>query len=700
MIDPFVLPPALSALAPQTRWVCWKWIVGKNGKRTKPPYQARYPNRFASSTKPETWSDLDACVKTYSNKEVDGIGYALKDSDVGAIDIDDCRNKETGQLHPWAASVVDRANAYCEITPSQEGIRIIGRCGGPPVHRKLSVSDGVSCELYRVADRDITITGQQIGAVTELANIDGLIDQLLAELEGNKQHKKTNNKASGKTYKKGPHKHDLDSLIKGGCGTDFGGDRSRATWYVILELLRLGDDPEAVVATILDPANGISAHCLDQSNPEKYACQQVEKAQQERAKEAEKDKDEAELERFARLSPFDYERQRKDAAEKLGVRASMLDRLVDAKRSELGIDQGDGLQGSAVIFLEPEPWPDPISGDKLLSDLAEAIGRHVVMATHARDLAALWVVHSHLLDVFLITPRLAVRSPTRRCGKTTLLDVLARLVLRPLPAANTSASAIFRVIEGYRPTLLIDEADTFLRDNDELRGVLNSGHRRGGSVLRTVGDDHEPRSFATYGACTIALIGQLPGTLADRSVTVDLKRRKQSEQVEPFRLDRTEHLDTLARKIARWAGDNAERVRAADPEMPDGVFNREADNLRPLLAIADVAGGEWPERARKAAGESLETEEADEGSRLELLLGDIQDIFKASDHLDKLASAVLIERLIEIDGHPAATGSRSPKPRSPGYSGHWGSPQFKSETAKGMSAGTNWRISAKRSNGF
>jgi hypothetical protein len=92
----------------------------------------------------------------------------------------------------------------------------------------------------------------------------------------------------------------------------------------------------------------------------------------------------------------------------------------------------------------------------------------------------LWVAHTYLLDRFLVSPRLGVRSPTKGCGKTLLLDVLGRLVLRPLPAANVTSSAIFRVIEGHCPTLLVDEADTFLYDNDELRGVLNSGHRKGG----------------------------------------------------------------------------------------------------------------------------------------------------------------------------------------------------------------------------
>jgi putative DNA primase/helicase len=372
--------------------------------------------------------------------------------------------------------------------------------------------------------------------------------------------------------------------------------------------------------------------------------------------------DDAEIERLAKLSAFEYERSRSAAADELKVRTSILDKLVAAKRAELGLGADDGKQGHAIELAEPEPWPDSVDGAALLNALSSAIGKHVVMAKHARHLAALWVVHSYLLDAFLITPRLAIRSPTRRCGKTTLLDVLARLVNRPLPAANVSAAAVFRVIEGHRPCLLIDEADTFLHDNEELRGVLNSGHRRGGSVLRTVGDDHEPRSFATYAACVIALIGQLPGTLTDRSVAIDLKRRLPSESIEPFRLDRTEHLDVLARQAARWAQDHVESVRAADPAMPDGIYNRDADNLRPLLAIADVAAGRWPKRARNAALAGREADDVDEGSRIELLIRDIHDIFAATDRLDKISSDILVDRLIAIDGHPWAEYGRSAKP--------------------------------------
>ena len=255
-----------------------------------------------------------------------------------------------------------------------------------------------------------------------------------------------------------------------------------------------------------------------------------------------------EISRLARLVTLDYEHQRKEAAERLDIRASTLDRLVLAERAK---SSDGGKQGRALSLPDPEPWPHSVNGADLLRELAANIRQHVVMREEAADTAGLWVVHTYLVDCFGTSPRLAITSPERGCGKTTALDVLSRLVSRPLPTTNASASAIFRVVELHRPTLLIDEADTFLPENEELRGILNSGHRRGGFVIRTVGEEFEPRRFATYAPCAVALIGKLPPTLADRSVAIELRRRRSDEQIEPFRFDRTDHLDQLARKVAR-----------------------------------------------------------------------------------------------------------------------------------------------------
>jgi putative DNA primase/helicase len=356
-----------------------------------------------------------------------------------------------------------------------------------------------------------------------------------------------------------------------------------------------------------------------------------------------------EIKRLAVLSPVEYEQQRRDAAEQLGMRASILDKLVRAERPD-----DDNKQGGAISFPEPESWPEPVNGAVLLDEIANAICGYVVMSDAARDTTALWSLHSYLLDQSLVTPRLAISSPEKRCGKTTLLDVLGRLVLKPLPTANVTPAAIFRVVEGHRPSLLIDEADTFLKGknaSDELRGVVNSGHRKGGSVLRTVGDDHEPRSFSTYAACAIALIGRLPETLHDRSVVVSLKRRLPTEAIKPFRPDRAGQLDVLARRAVRWVADNGDRIADADPEMPEGVFNREADNWRPLLAIADAAGDEWPERARDALKAAHAAD--DDEDRLAMLLADIKNEF-AARKTDQLPSASLVAALVEIEGRPWA----------------------------------------------
>jgi hypothetical protein len=431
------LPPALAPLAAQPRWLGWRWEK-RDGKLSKVPYQGQASSRHASSTKPQTWCDLQTCLAADAADLFDGIGFALMDSEIAALDIDDCRNKETGELHPWAANVVARSNTYCEVTPSGQGIRLIGRSVGAHVHRKFAVADGVSCEPYRRAKRFITITCQQIGEAVELADIDALIDEVLAELENAKRRSRKkaatngpNNTTANATNKRaanGSAKHDLTSLIKDGCGDDFGGDRSRATWYVIHQLLKLGDDPEAIVATILNPNYGISAHCLDQANPEAYARRQVENAQREREKDS---GDDTELERLAELPLVDYERQRKAAAEKLSVRAPILDRLVAAKRAELGLDGDDGIQGRAVEYDEPEPWPVEVDGAKLLDDLAASACRFTVLPADAPEVSALWVTHTYLLAATDITPRLQISSPTKGCGKTTFLDWLSEVVYRP-----------------------------------------------------------------------------------------------------------------------------------------------------------------------------------------------------------------------------------------------------------------------------
>jgi hypothetical protein len=359
---------------------------------------------------------------------------------------------------------------------------------------------------------------------------------------------------------------------------------------------------------------------------------------------------EAEIQRLARLPMVQYERERIPAAGRLGIRQASLDKLVKSARP-----QDTKGQGRTFELLSMEPWPEPVNGAELLNEICAAISRYVVLPHNSVVILTLWALHTHCFDCFGHSPRAAITSPEKGCGKTTALDVLNCLVARPLPTSNATVSAIFRIIERDTPTLLIDEADTFLKENDELRGILNTGHRRGGQVTRTVGDDHEPRLFSTWAPAAIAIIGQLPDTLNDRSVVISLRRKKPSERVESFRSDRAEHLQALQRKMARFADDHRARLAAADPDMGE-LVNRVADNWRPLFAIADEVGGEWRARVRQTAGTAMKA--IIEESTNAQLLADIKWIFDGGTPIDRIRSADLVGHLIEIEGRPWAEWRR------------------------------------------
>ena len=366
----------------------------------------------------------------------------------------------------------------------------------------------------------------------------------------------------------------------------------------------------------------------------------------------------AEIERLSKLPLVAYERQRGAAARRVDMRATILDKLVSSKRQP---EVANG-QGQPLDLPTPEPWPHPVDGAALLSEMTAAVLRYTVMEVGSAETVALWVLHAHAFDAFQISPRLGITSPEKRCGKSTALDVVQHLSPRPLPTVNTTAAAIFRTIEAARPTLLIDEADTFLNNNEDIRGVLNSGHRRSGAfALRLVGDNHEPRQFSTWAAVAIALIGKLPDTLQDRALLIRMRRRLSSEAITPFRADRTDDLRILARKAARWANDNLEALRAMDPAIPPTITNRDADNWRPLIAIADAAGGEWPAHARVIAETMVDKAEGDENSVKTLLLEDIRSVF-ATKSVDKLPSAELVEALLAMKDRPWPELGRAAKP--------------------------------------
>jgi putative DNA primase/helicase len=367
-----------------------------------------------------------------------------------------------------------------------------------------------------------------------------------------------------------------------------------------------------------------------------------------------------EISRLATLDPVKFERHRKKAAKRLGLRLPQLDSAVRAARGAKG-DHSVG-QGRALSLPDPVACDDFVNGGQLLDELTSSLHRYVVLGKHEARAIALWILHTYLFEIFTCTPRLAVTSPEKRCGKTTLMDVLTRLLPRVLSVAGITAAAIFRTVELARPTLLIDEADTFLHQNDELRGVLNSGHRRGGNMVRLVGDGHEPRQFSTFAPVAIAMIGKLPNTLADRSIPIRLRRRRPDEKVDSFRADRVGDLDRIASMAARWANDHESAVRDADPEM-GGLFNRDADNWRPLFAIADAAGGHWPALTREAARALVSDGTADDESTGAILLADIRAAFDTKGR-DRMSSEDLVTYLHGCEDRPWPEFGKGGKPIS------------------------------------
>ncbi|MDE2058616.1 MAG: bifunctional DNA primase/polymerase [candidate division NC10 bacterium] len=262
-------------------------------------------------------------------------------------------------------------------------------------------------------------------------------------------------------------------------------------------------------------------------------------------------------------------------------------KLVDAAWA---LASGSTDEGGAqpLTLAGPEPWPESVDGAALLEEIESTLTRFVILPRGAATAIALWVLHAYCLAAFAVTPILAVVSATMRCGKSTLLNLLSGLLPKALPVANITPAALFRCIEQFTPSLLIDEGDTFLTMSEELRGVLNAGHTRTAGVVRTVGEEFEPRIFKVFCPKVLAMIGKPPGTIEDRSIVIPMKRKTSGEQAQRFRLKQLEALAPLCQKSARWALDHIEELRDADPAVPDSLNDRAADNWRPLLAIADL----------------------------------------------------------------------------------------------------------------
>lgn len=311
-------------------------------------------------------------------------------------------------------------------------------------------------------------------------------------------------------------------------------------------------------------------------------------------------------------------------------------------------NQIESIENQTIIFDAVAPHPEPVAIGELLSEIEGVIKRHVVLSEAAATTLAVWVLHTYVYELRDTVAYVAIESPEKRCGKTTLLSVLAAMANKPLIASNVTVGALFRAIHTCRPTLFIDEADTFLAGSGTMRGIINSGNTwRTAYVLRlskskskplagqlsrnhegaeTTGDgrvnggwttvenghDHSPsltvgarlktdtglQKYSCWCPKVIAMIGSVPDTIADRSIVVPMARKLVTETRAPLSELDASHIKA---KCARFALDERERIAGSGKIRGDGLNDRAADTFDPLYVIARLAGKDWEEKLHAAA---------------------------------------------------------------------------------------------------
>ena len=327
---------------------------------------------------------------------------------------------------------------------------------------------------------------------------------------------------------------------------------------------------------------------------------------------------------------------------------------------------------ASILALPPtEPWPHAVDGAELLGELRNKINSHVVLPRWAAETTALWVPHTFAFAYRDITTYIGIESPEFRCGKSTLITILSELTQRAVVASNVTAPSFFRVIAQIQPTLFIDEADTFMTGNEELKGILNSSYfKKTAFVLRAVNLPSQNQNngaggqngqtsangtanynpgilrFSCWCPKLIARIGALPPTLADRCIVFRLQRKTAEEPCERLRKFNP---GDLKRKCLRFVLDHAEQIAAAEPEIPKELNDRAADVWEPLFVIADLAGGPWPQLAREAAiGVGAASGDS---NPIAVLLFDVFVQFSFAN-TNRLFSSELVARLNAYAGRP------------------------------------------------
>lgn len=316
-------------------------------------------------------------------------------------------------------------------------------------------------------------------------------------------------------------------------------------------------------------------------------------------------------------------------------------------------------------YLETWPEDDDQDGAVLLDRVHAAFGRYVIFPSpEAHDAAVLWCAATHGQPAWEHAPRLAAISPVKRCGKSRLMDVTEAVCHNVLMTVNISVAALVRSINpNDPPTLMVDEADTLFgtkraaENHEDVRGILNSGHQRNRPYTRWDIMTRSSEQCPTFAMAMLASIGDLPDTIMDRAVVIRMRRRGPGETVSPFRSRRDGPvLNALGDRLRTWIRANTDSLVAAEPDMP--VEDREADTWEPLFAVADLAGGGWPARCRRACLAMTGDEPEDSGIG-ERLLADLYAIWETEDYL---FTTTILQRLHKVDESPWSEWGRKSEP--------------------------------------
>jgi hypothetical protein len=302
-----------------------------------------------------------------------------------------------------------------------------------------------------------------------------------------------------------------------------------------------------------------------------------------------------------------------------------------------------------------------ITGE-LLEACRAWIRRYIVVSDEQAVIMAAWTLHTYVFDAFEVTPYLFISSPEKGSGKSTLLRILKAVSCRGRSSSGMSGAALARVVEASRPTLFLDEIDAQMKGNKEtaenIRGILNSGYEPEGVYTRCVGKDFAVKDFPTFCPKCLAGIGELWDTVSDRSIIIEMRRNLPGETVEPDRKVAVKAAAApIKARLEEWAARGAaDLLRSIHPTPISGFNPRQNDIAEVLLAIAQLAGGGWPQRLTQGLKVVCKATRAEDASIGVTLLSDIRAVFDERK-IDTVSSKVMTECLCEIEGRPWAEWS-------------------------------------------